>query len=133
MDDKIPETEELDTEEDLLGEAESEDAPEDPGTDEQLERELAEAEASSDLPFGFRRAAEKVRSFPRKPGVYLMKDASARVIYVGKAKSLRSRAGSYFLKAARQEARTAHWVLEIGDIDYLECEAKSMRCWPRAD
>ncbi len=40
-------------------------APEDPAADELLERELAEA--SDDLPFGFRRAAEKVRSFPRKP------------------------------------------------------------------
>ena len=126
MDDESPEIEELSTDEDLLGEAEAEaegeDAPEDPAADEQLERELAEA--SDDLPFGFRRAAEKVRSFPRKPGVYLMKDASQRVIYVGKAKSLRSRAGSYFLKAARQEARTAHWVMEIGDIDFMECESE---------
>ncbi len=38
---------------------------EDPATEEQLERELAEA--NDELPFGFRRAAEKVRSFPRKP------------------------------------------------------------------
>ncbi len=128
MDDEPPEIEELSTEEDLLGEAdaelESEDVPEIQASDDQLERELAEAGASDDLPFGFRRAAEKVRSFPRKPGVYLMKDSASRVIYVGKAKSLRSRAGSYFLKAARQEARTAHWVLEIGDIDFMECESE---------
>ena len=45
-------------------------------------------------------AARKVRDFPTTPGVYLMKDAAGRVIYVGKAKNLRSRAGSYFLKAA---------------------------------
>jgi len=42
-------------------------------------------------------AAEKVRSFPHAPGVYLMKDGAGRVIYVGKAKDLRNRAGSYFL------------------------------------
>ena len=71
--------------------------------------------------FGFRRAAEKVRSFPQTPGVYLMKDLAGRVIYIGKAKNLRSRAGSYFLKAAKLEQRTASWIHEICDIDFLEC------------
>ena len=69
-------------------------------------------------------AAEKVRSFPHAPGVYLMKDEAGRVIYVGKAKDLRSRAGSYFLKAAAEEPRTAKLVLEIRDIDYLEAESE---------
>jgi excinuclease ABC subunit C len=70
------------------------------------------------------RAAEKVRSFPHTPGVYLMKDASGVVIYVGKAKDLRSRAGSYFLKAALEDARTGSWVPEIRDIDYIEAESE---------
>ena len=52
----------------------------------------------ANAPVGFRHAAAKVREFPHSPGVYLMKDSAGRVIYVGKAKSLRSRAGSYFLK-----------------------------------
>lgn len=72
----------------------------------------------------FRKTAEKVRSFPQKPGVYLMKDDSGRVIYVGKAKNLRSRAGSYFLKAAEEEYRTATWIHEICDADYIECESE---------
>ena len=55
-------------------------------------------------------AAEKVRSFPHTPGVYLMKDAAGRVIYIGKAKNLRARAGSYFLKAAAENSRTAQLV-----------------------
>ena len=42
---------------------------------------------------------KKVADFPRGPGVYLMKDARGRVIYVGKAKSLRDRALSYFQPA----------------------------------
>ncbi|MBN1908800.1 MAG: GIY-YIG nuclease family protein, partial [Pirellulales bacterium] len=65
-------------------------------------------------------AAEKVKAFPHTPGVYLMKDEAGRVIYVGKAKDLRSRAGSYFLKAAAEDQRTAGLVREIHDIDYLE-------------
>ncbi len=69
-------------------------------------------------------AAQKVRSFPRTPGVYIMKDAAARVIYVGKAKDLRSRAGSYFLKAAAQEQRTALLVKDIHDIEYIQAESE---------
>ena len=61
-------------------------------------------------------AAAKVKVFPQTPGVYLMKDDAGRVIYVGKAKNLRSRAGSYFLKAAAEDARTAPWIGEIADI-----------------
>jgi len=74
--------------------------------------------------FGFKQASEKVKRFPQSPGVYLMKDAASRVIYVGKAKNLRSRAGSYFLKAAQEDQRTASWVGEIADIDYLEAESE---------
>jgi len=69
-------------------------------------------------------AAEKVRGFPHSPGVYLMKDAAGRVLYVGKAKDLRSRAGSYFLKAAAEDPRTAKLVREIRDIDYLDAETE---------
>ena len=72
----------------------------------------------------FRTAAEKVRKFPQVPGVYLLKDDAGRVIYVGKAINLRARAGSYFLKAASVEPRTSHWVHEISDADYLECDSE---------
>ena len=66
----------------------------------------------------------KVRNFPQTPGVYLMKDTAGRVIYVGKAKNLRSRAGSYFLKAAADDRRTADLVREIHDIEFLEAESE---------
>ncbi|HLA85397.1 MAG TPA: excinuclease ABC subunit UvrC [Thermoguttaceae bacterium] len=69
-------------------------------------------------------AAEKVRSFPHAPGVYLMKDDAGRVIYVGKAKDLRNRAGSYFLKAAAEDPRTAQLVQEIRDIDFIPAESE---------
>lgn len=71
-----------------------------------------------------RPAAAVVRKFPNSPGVYLMKNAAGVVIYVGKATNLRARAGSYFLKAAQLDSRTAHWVQEIADADYIECESE---------
>ena len=73
---------------------------------------------------GLRQAADVVKSFPQTPGIYLMKDSAGRVIYVGKAKNLRSRAGSYFLKAAQQDERTRNWVHEIHDVDFIECDSE---------
>ena len=78
----------------------------------------------ADFPPEFHLAAAKVREFPQTPGVYLMKDSAGRVIYVGKAKNLRARAGSYFLKAAAEERRTADLVREIADIDFLPAESE---------
>lgn len=87
-----------------------------------------EAELPEDLPKTqvewFHRAAEKVRNFPQSPGVYLMLDADKRVIYVGKAKNLRSRAGSYFLSAAAEDSRTCQLVQEIFDIDFIAAESE---------
>src|SRR3954454_1506323 len=67
---------------------------------------------------------EKVKQFPTGPGVYLMKDAQGRVLYVGKAKNLRNRAGHYFTKAAAEDARTADLVKLIADIDFLPAETE---------
>jgi excinuclease ABC subunit C len=67
---------------------------------------------------------EKVRRFPTTPGVYLMKDAQGRVIYVGKAVNLRSRAGSYFNAAAASDRRVADLVPEIADIDFISTDSE---------
>ena len=42
---------------------------------------------------------EKVRRLPERPGVYLMKDRLGRILYVGKARSLRHRVSSYFQRS----------------------------------
>ncbi len=66
----------------------------------------------------------KARAFAETPGVYLMKDAEGRVIYIGKAKNLRSRASSYFTATAEADPRTAELVPQIADIDCLECPSE---------
>ncbi len=68
--------------------------------------------------------AEKVKQFPAAPGVYLMKDAEGRVIYVGKAKNLRNRTSTYFTKAAAEEHRTAELVKHIADIDFIAADSE---------
>ena len=68
--------------------------------------------------------AEKAKQFPCAPGVYLMKDSQGRVIYIGKAKNLRNRAGHYFCKAAVEDSRTADLVKLIADIDYLAADTE---------
>jgi excinuclease ABC subunit C len=67
---------------------------------------------------------EKVKQFPAAPGVYLMKDAQGRVVYVGKAKNLRNRASHYFTKAAAEDLRTADLVKAIADIDFLPADTE---------
>ncbi len=68
--------------------------------------------------------AEKVKLFPAAPGVYLMKDEQGRVLYVGKAKNLRNRAGHYFTKAALEDQRTCDLVKLIADVDFVEAESE---------
>ena len=73
----------------------------------------------------FVRAGEKVRAkFPDAPGIYLFQDYAGRVLYVGKAKSLRARVGSYFLKAAAEDQRTTRLVREAYDVDFIEAESE---------
>jgi excinuclease ABC subunit C len=60
-----------------------------------------------------------LRQLPTSPGVYLMKDASGRVLYVGKADSLRSRVRSYFGTKEALDARIARMTREVADIDYI--------------
>lgn len=71
---------------------------------------------------------ERIALFPRSPGVYMMKDAAGRVLYVGKAKDLRSRAGSYFANSAdllnTRGPEIARMVDTVADVDFLECDTE---------
>lgn len=64
-----------------------------------------------------------IRRFPDKPGVYLMHDKSGRTIYIGKAKSLKKRVGSYFRHAGFASPRLAKLVSEIDDISTIRTES----------
>ncbi|HXW54685.1 MAG TPA: excinuclease ABC subunit UvrC [Candidatus Cybelea sp.] len=62
---------------------------------------------------------EKVANLPAQPGVYLFRDAAKAILYVGKARSLRSRVKSYFLESKSVDAKTGSLVREIADVDYI--------------
>jgi excinuclease ABC subunit C len=61
----------------------------------------------------------KIRTLPTAPGVYLYKNAEGEVIYVGKAKSLRSRVRSYLLEASTADVKTGSLMREAVDVDYI--------------
>jgi excinuclease ABC subunit C len=63
--------------------------------------------------------AQKIRTIPTSPGVYLYKNAEGEVIYVGKAKNLRSRVSSYFHEGRWEDAKTGTLVREAVDVDYI--------------
>lgn len=64
---------------------------------------------------------EKARLLPTKPGCYLMKNQEEQIIYVGKAKNLRSRVSSYFNSSAKGP-KTEVLVTHIVDFDFIMTE-----------
>ncbi|HEX9221710.1 MAG TPA: excinuclease ABC subunit UvrC [Candidatus Acidoferrales bacterium] len=63
--------------------------------------------------------SQKAAGLPEGPGVYLFKDAAETILYVGKARSLRSRVRSYFLESRWADAKTGSLVREIADLETI--------------
>lgn len=69
--------------------------------------------------------AEKLASLPARPGVYQHKDAGGQVLYVGKAKSLRSRVRSYFQESRPREGRLDIMIRKITDIEIIVTDTEA--------
>ncbi len=70
---------------------------------------------------------EKVRALPDKPGVYLMKDRLGRIIYVGKARSLKKRVSSYFQRGRARtidQPKIRALIDLIADVDTIEVKSE---------
>ncbi|NLT57691.1 MAG: excinuclease ABC subunit UvrC [Clostridiales bacterium] len=78
------------------------------------------------------RLRKKARELPLLPGVYFMKDARGKVIYVGKAKALRNRVGSYFTGIESHPPKVFRMVALVQDFDTIvtatELEALVLEC-----
>lgn len=71
-----------------------------------------------------RRLARRARALPRSPGVYLFKDGSGEVLYVGKAASLRSRVSSYFVPSADLGPRKQRLLELVRDFEVIRCDGE---------
>ncbi len=78
------------------------------------------------------RLEERIRFLPRSCGVYLFKDASGKILYVGKAANLAKRVKSYFQVSRLLTPKLNALLSQIGDLDYEitdnEVEALLLEC-----
>lgn len=68
---------------------------------------------------------EKIKNLPTSPGVYLFKNKNGKVIYVGKATSLRNRVRSYFQTGKHFDAKTVALVRNISDLEYIVTDTEA--------
>ena len=73
-------------------------------------------------------AREQARRLPTEPGVYRFRDELGRVMYSGRATSLRSRVGSYFTDV-RDRPHLVRMVARIGRVEALVCASVHEACW----
>src|SRR5947199_717329 len=82
---------------------------------------------SNHNPFGVERAPgfeERLRALPTVPGVYIMHDRTGRIIYVGKAISLRNRVRTYFGSLKGQVPKVWRMVQNVFDFEYIVTDSE---------
>lgn len=62
---------------------------------------------------------KKIGHLPAEPGIYIYKNSEGKIIYVGKARSLRHRIRSYFQESRPQDPKTQYLISEVADLEYI--------------
>ena len=79
-----------------------------------------------------RRLKDKANKLPLTPGVYIMKDKTGKIIYIGKAKALKNRVSQYFGSQEKHLTKVRKMVENVEDFDYIltdsEFEALVLEC-----
>lgn len=67
----------------------------------------------------------KLKNLPTNPGVYIHKNAEGKIIYIGKAKNLRSRVRSYFQSTKNMDPKTRRLVAKITDLEFIVVDTEA--------
>ena len=71
------------------------------------------------------RLERRLKEIPQEPGVYLMRDSSDRILYIGKAKKLRSRVRSYFRESQKLSDRIMMMVRQVAEIEFIVTDTEA--------
>lgn len=71
------------------------------------------------------RLEKRLKEIPPEPGVYFMRDASDRILYIGKSKKLRSRVRSYFRDKQKLSDRIAMMVRQVAEIEFIVTDTEA--------
>jgi excinuclease ABC subunit C len=71
------------------------------------------------------RLETRLKEIPPEPGVYFMRDASDRIIYIGKSRKLRSRVRSYFRESHNKSERIAMMVKQVSEIEFIVTDTEA--------
>jgi excinuclease ABC subunit C len=68
---------------------------------------------------------QRLQEIPAEPGVYFMRDAIDRILYIGKSKKLRSRVRSYFREGSQHTPRIAMMVRQVAEIEFIVTDTEA--------
>ena len=67
---------------------------------------------------------KKAMALPLSPGVYIMKNKSGKIIYIGKAKALKNRVSQYFGSQNNHPEKVRRMVENVNDFEYIICDSE---------